>query len=94
MQNHAPSYSGAITRKELRDRGIIMIEWPLFSPDLNPIETVWNKMKDYIVANFPEKMTYDQLRVAVYEAWGSTTPEFLHDLLNEMHDRCEAVIAA
>jgi len=93
MQDYAPGHNGGATLEELRDRGIIIIEWPPYSPDLNPIETVWNKMKDYIAANFPEKMTYNQLRAAVYEVWESITPEFLHDLLDEMHKRCEAVIA-
>ncbi len=94
MQDHAPGHNGASTLEELREWGVDVIDWPPFSPDLNPIETVWNKMKDYIAANFPENMTYDQLRAAVYEAWESITPEFLHDLLDEMKKRCEAVITA
>jgi transposase len=39
--------------------------WPPFSPDLNPVETVGNKLKDYIAKHYPEKTAYDQLREAV-----------------------------
>lgn len=94
MQDHASDHNETSTLKKLREWKVDVIDWPSFSPDLNSIETVWNKMKDYIATNFPENMTYDQLRAAIYEAWESITPEFLHDLLNEMKKRCEAVITA
>ena len=48
MQDNALLYSALITLQELRDRGIQFIEWPVFSPDLNPIEAVWNLMKQWI----------------------------------------------
>ena len=40
MQDGAPGYAAADTRQDLRERGVIVIFWPLFSPDLNPIERV------------------------------------------------------
>jgi len=77
MQDGAPGHTGGNTKMELQERGIPTIFWPAFSPDLNPIEIVWNKMKDYIALNFPEKLSYDQLRAAVKESWEEITPEFL-----------------
>jgi hypothetical protein len=95
MQDNAPGHSAAYTRQELLDREITMIYWPPFSPDLNPIESVWDIMKDYIQSKWEGKnLIYDQLRVAVREAWDSVTQEDLDNLLNEMHDRCQAVITA
>jgi transposase len=94
MQDGAPGHTGGNTRAELLERGIRSIFWPAFSPDLNPIETVWNKMKDYIALKYPEKLTYDQLRAAVQEAWDSISEEFLRDLIADMPNRCEAVINA
>ena len=94
MQDGAPGHTGGHTRTELNERGIIMIKWPAYSPDLNPIETIWNKMKDYIAWNFPEKLSYDELRNAVLEAWDSISEEFLNGLVQEMPKRCQAVIDA
>ena len=49
MQDGAPGHSAAYTIEELESRGIRLIFWPAFSPDLNPIENVWNKMKNYLL---------------------------------------------
>ena len=51
-------------------------------------------MKDYIALHYPEKLSYDQLRGAINEAWESITPEYLGSLISEMPSRYEAVIAA
>ena len=40
MQDNAPGHAAQSTRQELRDRGVRIIFWPAYSPDLNPIETV------------------------------------------------------
>ena len=68
MQDGALGHRAGATFKELRSRGIYRIEWPPFSPDLNPIERVWHIMKDYLQDNYPEYMSYDQLRIAVKDA--------------------------
>jgi transposase len=61
MQDGAPGHAAAATLAKMRERGIIMIHWPPYSPDLNPIETVWNIMKDYIERKWgPDyEFTYD-----------------------------------
>ena len=69
-----------------------MIIWPPYSPDLNPIEKIWDWMKDYIENVFSEQMTYAQLRIAVKEAWDSITSEQLKELIDSMHAHCQAVI--
>ncbi len=94
MQDGAPGHSAQFTRDELYSRGIRVIFWPPYSPDLNPIETIWCIMKDYLAAHFPEKMSYDRLREAVKEAWEAIKSDVFFDLLATMHDRCQAVIDA
>ena len=61
MQDNAPGHAAALTIQDLNDRNVPSIFWPAYSPDLNPIETLWCIMKDYIQRHFGEKLSYDQL---------------------------------
>ena len=75
MQDGAPSHRAKATHEEFARRGIERkrIFWPSYFPDFNPIESIWDKMKDYIQAKFPfekNKLTYAQLRNVVREVWG------------------------
>ena len=94
MQDRAPGHAAQSTIQELAERGIQTIYWPPYSPDLNPIEIVWDWMKDWIDDHHTEKMRYDQLRAAVKVAWEAVPEAFLNDLIEQMPQRCEAVINA
>ena len=95
MQDGAPGHSAGDTLQELAERRIYPIFWPAYSPDLNPIETIWNWMKDYIEEkNGDVQLSYDRLRGAVREAWDAITREQLLELIDSMGQRCQDVIDA
>ncbi len=97
MQDSAPGHAAVATITELVARGIRVVKWPPYSPDLNPIETCWNKMKDCIECHWGDINThsYDQLRGYVAEAWKEAiAEEYLEELLVGMPERMKAVIAA
>ena len=48
MQDGAPGHAAGDTKEDLRERGVIVMEWPPYSPDLNPIERVWHYMKNWL----------------------------------------------
>ncbi len=94
MQDGAPGHAAKATIQDLLERGVRVIWWPAYSPYLNPIETVWDKIKDWIQDNYPGRLSYDELRGAVNAAWEQIPIEFLIDLVDSMQARCEAVIRA
>ena len=94
MQDSAPGYTAADTRQDLRERGVIVIFWPLFSPNLNPIERVQHIMKNYLQDNYSETMQYDELRSAVKDAQEKVGEFEFKALIESMPARCQAVIDA
>ena len=45
MEDNAQPHTAANTQKYLEDSRIQTIDWPPQSPDLNPIENIWLRMK-------------------------------------------------
>ncbi|KAI0995295.1 hypothetical protein K3495_g12886 [Podosphaera aphanis] len=99
MQDNAPPHVAARTMEEFEERSITPIDWPPYSPDLNPIEHVWKILKDKIEYKYPDlnggkRRSSDQIRAIVKEAWDSVSTQELTDLIESMHDRFQAVIYA
>ena len=94
MQDNAPSHAARDTIAELESRGVTVISWPPYSPDLNPIETVWNVLKDAVEERSPQKPTTDQLRQIVRDSYESIDDACLRELVEGMPARCAAVIEA
>ncbi|KAI1003388.1 hypothetical protein K3495_g4816 [Podosphaera aphanis] len=88
MQDSAPCQSASSTIRELRDRGIHIISWPPFSPDLNPIESVWYLMNKYTKTKCPDsggkQLSPKKHREVVEEAWQSIPDEDLRRLVEGM----------
>jgi transposase len=102
MQDNAPAHSSKHTKTRLQEHGINFITWPPNSPDLNPIEIIWNWMKQWIqevyrikidsVESQGKKLKPARLRQIVQEAWEQITEEQLDSLVRSMHQRCQDVI--
>ena len=78
-----------------------MIDWPPYSPDLNPIEHLWAQLKQWINDNHPElsemgksEAAYQALFLAIREGWDAIAPIAIEKLVKSMDDRVNAVILA
>ena len=94
IQDNAPCHVAAHTAAEIRARVIELLDWPPYSPDLNPIKHVQNQMKDYIQKNYPRKLSRLQLEQAVLEAWDAVLESFLEHLVESMPRRVNSVYMA
>ena len=88
----APAHSAKTTGKWFTDHGITVLNWPANSPDLHPIENLWDIVKRKLRVTRPN--TVDELKAAIEASWASITPQQCHRLIASMPRRIEAVISA
>ncbi|VDB86289.1 Bgt-20554, partial [Blumeria graminis f. sp. tritici] len=99
MQDNPPVHTAASTMEDMSQRLIQPIFWPANSPDPNPIEAFWNRMKNYIQHHYPnlgcgKQRAQDSLCKIVKEAWDSVSSEDLVRLIQSMPARRQSVIYA
>jgi transposase len=93
QQDSAPCHSAKRSMQWLKDEGVEVLDWPGNSPDLNPIENLWSRLKRLVSARKPSNRT--ELITAIINAWFRViTTEQLGQLVDSMPRRCEAVIKA
>lgn len=94
MHDNARAHTAAIVSDFLRRSQISVMQWPARSPDLNPIEHLWDHLKRKVRSRDPAPSTLQELQTAVIEEWGLIPQEELLKLVRSMRDRMEAVIWA
>ncbi|GAV07042.1 hypothetical protein RvY_16930 [Ramazzottius varieornatus] len=67
MHDNAPSHKAKLVQAYLKKCRLTVLPWPPLSPDMNPIENVWNIMWDYVGKRCPN--TKKNLERLLYEAW-------------------------
>ncbi|GFU30736.1 transposable element Tcb2 transposase [Trichonephila clavipes] len=90
--NTRPHWTFAV--EELREsEDITGIDWPAYSPDLNPIEHVSYAFGRRIAARLHHPENTQQLKQMLIEEWALLPQEMLHQLVLSMRKQGEATIA-
>ena len=69
MQDNAPLHVSIHTKTYLENKEIRVLEWPPYSPDLNPIKNVWGIMSQTIYHQGKTYTDTDDLWDAIEDAW-------------------------
>jgi transposase len=88
MQDSAPGHVVADTKKDLKERGVIVIFWPSFSLGLNPIEKIWHIIKNYFQDNYPKNISYDRFKIVVKDVWEKVGEYEFRALIENIPTRC------
>lgn len=94
MHDLAPAHNAKSTKADLTSRHIILLTWPANSPDLNPIEGLWQRIKEEIYKANPRLRGTEELNNFLYRVWSKQAHETICKLIDSMPQRIEAVIAA
>lgn len=91
QQDNAPCHTSKRSLKWFSDKSIEILEWPGNSPDLNPIENLWQILKEKI--DFTYCKTLTSLEKEVNKIWTSQcSNDICAKLVASMPQRIKAVL--
>ncbi|GFV64776.1 transposable element Tc3 transposase [Trichonephila clavipes] len=92
MDDNARPHRARIVEEYLEDHGLERMEWPARSPDLNPIEHLWDYLGREVAALNPPPRSFHELKQGLLCVWSSLPIPVSDNLLNSMGNRCRQCI--
>ena len=92
MHHNARPHSAAITRQFLATNDVNVLDWPANSPDLNPIEHVWDELGHRVRRNHAIH-TVNDLAAALQAECANLPMPFIQCYVNSMSRRITVSIA-
>ncbi|GFU64743.1 transposable element Tcb2 transposase [Trichonephila clavipes] len=91
--DNARPHRARLVENMLEAETIQRMECPACSPDLNPIEHVWDMFDDALLRDQGQSATVRDLEIALLEEWNSIPKSLIDNLIASMANRCAAVLA-
>lgn len=85
-----PKHTSKRAKNFLESKQINVMTWPSQSPDLNPIEHLWNDVDKIIKQKKPSNL--DALYAIIEETWKNIPIDRCLSLIQSMPRRCDAVL--
>ncbi|GFX45291.1 transposable element Tcb2 transposase [Trichonephila clavipes] len=93
MDDNAPCHRTVAAEQLLESEDIERMDWPARSPDLNPIEHVWDFLGRRLAARTLPPVTIRELRLALQDEWAAMPQQLIDTLILSMGRRCETCLA-
>lgn len=94
QDDNARPHRARIINDHLQQRAIQRIEWPACSPDLNPIEHLWDQLGRAVRSRVTDATTLRDLRQLLVDEWNAIPQQRIQRLISSMRRRCQAVAAS
>ncbi|MBW0506520.1 hypothetical protein O181_046235 [Austropuccinia psidii MF-1] len=91
IEDGAPIHTAMASQQWHDEHQICKLIWTPNSPDLNPIENLWFKIK-YVITHLFNSKTMDELTAAVNASWESLPFDHLDSLLLSLPARMKMVL--
>lgn len=91
QQDNARPHIAIISRQYLEAEGVTLLNHPANSPDLNPIENLWDEVDRRVRRRIPQPASLEEMAVAVQEAWAAIPQDFINNLIASMPRRIAAL---
>ncbi|GFV46148.1 transposable element Tcb1 transposase [Trichonephila clavipes] len=93
MDDNAPCHRTVAAEQLLESEDIERMDWPAQSPDLNPIEQVWDFLGRRLAARTLPPVTIRELRLALQDEWAAMPQQLIDTLILSRGRRCENCLA-
>ncbi|GFU31978.1 transposable element Tcb2 transposase [Trichonephila clavipes] len=93
MDDNAPCHRTVAAEQLLEREDIERMDWPTRSPNLNPIEHVWDFLGRRLAARTLPPVTIWELRLALQDEWAAMPQQLIDTLILSMGRRCETCLA-
>ncbi|GFX73505.1 transposable element Tcb2 transposase [Trichonephila clavipes] len=90
---NAPCHRTVAAEQLLESEDIERMDFPARSPDLNPIEHVWDFLGRRLAARTLPPVTIRELRFALQDEWAAMPQQLIDTLILSMGRRCETCLA-
>ncbi|GFU22257.1 transposable element Tcb2 transposase [Trichonephila clavipes] len=74
MDYNCRSYRANLVEDFLFEEGIVQMEWPACSPDMNPIEYIWDALGRRVAGRQLPPQTLQELERGLLEEWDRIPP--------------------
>jgi transposase len=92
QEDNAPIHTANKAKKWKDDNNIRSLPWPAQSPDLNPIENLWDELERKVRKHNPLPKNKDNLWEILQEEWSKLDEDIYKNLVDSMPRRIAAVI--
>ncbi|GFS75070.1 transposable element Tcb2 transposase [Trichonephila clavipes] len=93
MDDNAPCHRTVAAEQLLESEDIERMDWPARSPDLNPIEHVWDFLSRRLAARTLPPVTIRELPLALQDEWAAMPQQLIDTLILSRGRRCETCLA-
>lgn len=94
MQDNARPHVANVVMAFLADNFIQTLDWPPLSPDLNPIEHLWDLLKRRLRLQAFQPQNLNELYQRIEGIWNNIPNGCIVNLIESMPRRCADVIRA
>jgi transposase len=89
MDDNARPHRARIAQDYLQQEAIELLPWPAMSPDMNPIEHLWDYLGRKVNARTPKCQNIQELRTALVQEWQQYPQHRLRRLIHGMRRRVQ-----